>query len=349
MKQNTGFYPRVQVDTSPSPAVGQAGAVLLTDTIRASGLDAALAAALAPWRKPTAVHDPAKIVLDLAVALAVGGDCLADVAVVRGEPGLFGHVASDATVSRLVDTLAGDVDAALAAIDTARAAARAQVWRLAGNRAPDHGTDGASPLIIDLDATLVTAHSDKEQAKPTFKRGYGFHPLCAFLDHGADGTGEPLQILLRPGNAGSNTAADHITVTRQALKQLPGYRAGTPARPQGAGPGRRGRVHPRLPGLAERATAVVLGRVLPARRHRRAPRQDSRAGVDPGLRRPRPDPRRRLGRRTHRTARPPHLAEGDAGHRPQRTTPPRRAAPADRPRRTAGHRVRHQHQPRPAA
>jgi hypothetical protein len=227
VKQNIGFYPRVQVDTGPSPAVGQAGAVLLTDTIRASGLDAGLASALGPWRKPTAVHHPAKIMCDLAVALAVGGDCLADVAVVRDEPGLFGQVASDATVSRLVDTLAGDIEAALAAIDHARAAARARVWRLAGDQAPDHGIDAADPLIIDLDATLVTSHSDKEQAKPTFKKGYGFHPLCAFLDHGADGTGEPLTLLLRPGNAGSNTAADHITVTRQALKQLPGHRPGT--------------------------------------------------------------------------------------------------------------------------
>ena len=77
--------------------------MLLTDTIRVSGLDVALAAALAPWRKPTAVHDPAKVMLDLAVTLAVGGDCLADVAVIRSEPGLFGRVASDATVSRLVD------------------------------------------------------------------------------------------------------------------------------------------------------------------------------------------------------------------------------------------------------
>lgn len=177
MKNTTGLYPRVQVDTGPAPAVGQGGAVLLTDTIRVSGLDAALAAALGPWRKPTSVHHPAKIVLDLAVSLAVGGDCLADVAVVRSEPGLFGHVASDATVSRLVDTLAGDVDAALARIDTARAVARAQVWRLAGDQAPDHGIDAGTPLIIDLDATLVTSHSDKEQARPTFKRGFGFHPV----------------------------------------------------------------------------------------------------------------------------------------------------------------------------
>jgi len=76
-------------------------------------------------------------------------------------------------------------------------------------------------------ATLVTSHSEKENAAPTFKRGFGFHPLCAFVDHGPAGTGEPLAIWLRPGNAGSNTAADHITVTKQALGQLPGHRVGT--------------------------------------------------------------------------------------------------------------------------
>jgi hypothetical protein len=82
-------------------------------------------------------------------------------------------------------------------------------------------------LVIDLDATLVTAHSDKENARPTYKHGYNFHPLTAFVDHGAVGTGEPLAIQLRAGNAGSNTAVDHIEVIRQALRQLPGYRTGT--------------------------------------------------------------------------------------------------------------------------
>jgi hypothetical protein len=263
--QNTGFYPHVRVDTGPSAAVGQAGAILLTDTIRASGLEVGLAQALQPWQKPTAVHHPAKIVLDLAVSLAVGGDCLADVAVLRGEPGLFGHVASDATVSRLVDTLAGDVDAALAAIDTARARARAQVWRLAGDQAPDHGIDTEHPLIIDLDATLVTAHSDKEQAAPTFKRGYGFHPLCAFADHGAEGTGEPLAVLLRAGNAGSNTAADHIAATKAALRQLPGSR-------KGVRPGRRvlvrtdgaGATHAFLDWLTAQRLAYSVGFTLPS-------------------------------------------------------------------------------------
>src|SRR5699024_1853279 len=87
-------------------------------------------------------------------------------------------------------------------------------------------TTAKSPLIVDLDATLVTSHSDKEHAAPTYKRGYGFHPLCAFVDHGADGTGEPLAIQLRPGRAGSNTAADHNSVIRKALAQLPGHRPG---------------------------------------------------------------------------------------------------------------------------
>jgi len=188
-----------------------------------------LSAALSPWRKPFAVHDPAKVVLDLAVTLALGGDCLADVAVLRGEPGLYGLVASDPTVSRTIAALAADAPAALAAVDTARAAAWARVWRLAGAHAPDHGADAGSPLIVDLDATLVTSHSDKEQAAATFKRGYGFHPLCAFVDYGAEGTGEPLAVLLRPGNAGSNTATDHIAVIKDALAQLPGHRPGTRA------------------------------------------------------------------------------------------------------------------------
>jgi DDE family transposase len=227
VKKITGLYPRVQVDTSRCAAVGQAGGVLLTETIRTSGVDVGLSRALARWRKPTAVHDPAKIVLDLAVSLALGGDCLADVAMLRAEPGLFGLVASDPTVSRTVAALAADAQLVLAAVDTARAAARAQVWRLAGEHAPDHDTDAARPVTVDLDATLVTSHSEKEFASPTFKKGFGFHPLCAFVDHGAAGTGEPLQIMLRAGRAGSNTAADHIQVTRQALKQLPDHRPGT--------------------------------------------------------------------------------------------------------------------------
>ena len=201
--------------------VGHAGGMLLTRTAVVTGLTQGLSKALAPWRKPFATHDPGKIVSDLAISLALGGDCLADAALLRSEPAVYGKVASDPTISRLISLLAGATPQVLKAIDAARAEARARAWVLAGERAPNHSASVDRPLVIDVDATLVTAHSDKEHARPTFKKGYGFHPLCVFVDHGTEGTGEPLAILLRAGNAGSNTAADHITVLRQAFAQLP--------------------------------------------------------------------------------------------------------------------------------
>src|SRR5699024_947975 len=109
-------------------------------------------------------------------------------------------------------------DRAVTAIRSARATARQHTWTLAGQTAPPT-KDGQ--VIIDLDATIVVAHSDKENAAPTWKKTYGFHPLCAFIDHGEHGTGEAAATLLRPGNAGSNTAADHIAVAAAALRQLP--------------------------------------------------------------------------------------------------------------------------------
>lgn len=224
MKQPTGFYPRVRVDARGGGLVSQAGGVLLVETVRAAGLAAELSEELAGWRKPTAVHDPAKVLVDLAISLALGGDCLADIALLREQPRVFGLVASDPTVSRTIDALALDATAALTAIDKARAAARARVWGLAGTRSPEHDASASRPVVIDLDATLITAHSDKEQAAPTFKRGFGFHPLFSFIDHGCEGTGESASGLLRKGNAGSNTAADHISVTREALRQLPSHR-----------------------------------------------------------------------------------------------------------------------------
>ena len=187
MKKTTGFYPRLAVDAKGGSAVGQAGGVLLTSTVKAAGLDAALSAALAPWRPAGATHDPAKVLLDLALTLALGGDTCSDLAVVRAEPAVFGSVAFDPTASRTIARLAADVDRVLPAIDRARAAARARVWAAAGTNAPDHGADAHQPLVVDVDATLVTSHSEKENAKPTFKKGFGFHPLCAFVDHGATG------------------------------------------------------------------------------------------------------------------------------------------------------------------
>ncbi|MEU6547008.1 IS1380 family transposase [Streptomyces sp. NPDC046859] len=217
MKQPTGSYPHVRVRDDGRAVVSQAGSVLLVETARKIGLDRAISAALAPWRKPRAVHDPGKVLLDLALAVALGGDCLADVALLRSEPAVFGPVASDPTVSRLIDTLATTGGKALPAIRAARTEVRSRVWRLAAGRAPD--ADGR--VTVDLDGVLVVAHSDKQDAAPTWKKTYGHHPLMAFVDHGPGGTGEAVAALLRPGNAGSNTAADHIVTAQLALAQLP--------------------------------------------------------------------------------------------------------------------------------
>jgi Transposase DDE domain group 1 len=209
---------RVAVSSDGKGLVSQAGAVLLWETMRVTGLGRGLSQGLARWRAPRAVHDPGKIVADPAAAVALGGDCLADIAVLRERPQLAGPVASDPVVSRLVGQLAGDLPRALKAIRSARAAARERAWALAGNSAP--GADGGL-VTVDLDATIVIAHSEKEQASPTWKKTYGFHPLAAFADHGASGNGEPLAIVLRAGSAGSNTTAGHIEATRLALAQLP--------------------------------------------------------------------------------------------------------------------------------
>ncbi|MFJ8159136.1 IS1380 family transposase [Streptomyces sp. NPDC094468] len=223
MREPISSYPHVRVQADGRRVVSRAGAVLLVETVRKTGLDQAISAALAPWRKPRAVHDPGKVLLDLALAVALGGDCLADVAMLRCEPAVFGPVASDPTVSRLIDTLASSGEKALRAVRSARAEVRSRVWLLAGKNAPD--TDGQ--VTVDLDGVLVIAHSDKQDAAATWKKTYGHHPLTAFVDHGPGGTGEPVAALLRPGNAGSNTAADHITTAQLALAQLPKkYRRG---------------------------------------------------------------------------------------------------------------------------
>jgi hypothetical protein len=210
--------PWLSVITGGESLVSHAGATLLVETARRSGLAAELTELLGRWRRPGARHDPGKIVLDLAIAVAVGGDAACDIAVLRAQPGVFGVVASDPTVSRLIARLAEDPDAVLGAISGARAAARKRVWHCAG--APIQG----GQVVIDLDATLITAHSDKIDATRNWKKGFGFHPLLGFVDHGTGGGGEPVAELLRPGKAGSNTAVDHVAVLDMALAQIPEQR-----------------------------------------------------------------------------------------------------------------------------
>lgn len=138
MKKRIGSYPHVRVEGGGRSVVSQAGAVLLVETVRKTGLGQAISAALRPWRKPRAVHDPGKVLLDVALAVALGGDCLADVAMLRAEPAVFGPVASDPTVSRLVDTLAAGGTRALTALRAARADVRERVgsWPVTRRRTP---------------------------------------------------------------------------------------------------------------------------------------------------------------------------------------------------------------------
>jgi hypothetical protein len=155
--------------------------------------------------------------LDLAIAVALGGDCAADIALLRAQQDAFGLVASDPTVSRVIDDLATAGTEALRAIRVARASARAWVWQHAGAPTQDDW------VVLDPDATVLISHSEKEDAAKTWKKTFGFHPLLVFCDHGHGGTGEPVAGLLRPGNAGSNTAADHLTVLDDALAQIPAH------------------------------------------------------------------------------------------------------------------------------
>jgi hypothetical protein len=158
---NSARTARVAVSADGRSLVSQAGAVLLWETMRVTGLARGLSDGLARWRAPRAVHDPGKMIADLAAAGALSGDCLADIAVLREQPRLAGPVASDPVVSRLISVLAADSLRAMKAIRAARAAARERAWHLAGASAP--GSDGGL-VTVDLDATIVVAYSEKEQA-----------------------------------------------------------------------------------------------------------------------------------------------------------------------------------------
>lgn len=183
--------------------VSHAGSGLVTELADRLGLTSGLSRVMADTRERRRVHDPGVVLRDLAVMLADGGDCLADLGGLRDQAGVFGHVASDATGWRVIDSLDGRH---LEAVRVARRAARSRAWD-AGAR-PDE-------VVLDIDSTLITAHSDKDGAAPTYKRGYGFHPILCCLG------GETLAGILRPGNAGANTAHDHIGVLIDGLDQLP--------------------------------------------------------------------------------------------------------------------------------
>ncbi len=195
----------VEVTADGEGLVSHAGVALLVELADRVGLTGALSGALAGSRERRSVHDPGRVLRDVAVMLADGGDCVTDMDAYRGQERLFGARASETTTHRVLKAID---DALLGRVRAARAAARARVWDA-----------GARPetITLNIDATLLTAHSEKELAAGNYKHGYGFHPLNCYLDE----TDEALAAILRPGNAGSNTAEDHFSVLGLALEQLP--------------------------------------------------------------------------------------------------------------------------------
>lgn len=193
----------VSVVADDTRVVSHAGSGLLVGLADRLGLTAGLSWAMADTRSRRSGHDPGWVLRDLAVMLADGGDCLSDLGALRDQGELFGRVASNATGWRVIEALD---ERRLEAVRQARRAARARAW--AWGARPDQ-------IVLDIDSTLVTAHSEKEGAAPTYKRGYGFHPMLCYLG------GEALAGVLRPGNAGANSAVDHIGVLVDALDQLP--------------------------------------------------------------------------------------------------------------------------------
>lgn len=195
----------VEVSADGAGLVSHAGVALLVELADRVGLTGALSDALAGMRERRSAHDPGRVLRDVAVMLADGGDCVTDIDAYRGQERLFGARASETTTHRVLKAID---EALLGRVRAARAEARVRVWDA-----------GARPetITLNIDATLLTAHSEKELAAGNYKHGYGFHPLGCWLDE----TGEALAAVLRPGNAGSNTAADHFTVLGLALSQLP--------------------------------------------------------------------------------------------------------------------------------
>jgi Transposase DDE domain group 1 len=195
----TGWLKGLQVTADGTGIVSHAGVALVRALADNTGLTAGLSKALASDR--LLVHDRGRVLADLACAIADGAEVISDFRVMGDQEELFGLVASVPTAWRTLDEIA-------------RGGERA----LAGVRVADKTLEGVT--CIRLDASVVTCHSDKEGAEPNFK-GFGLHPLLAYCDN----TAEPLAGMLRPGSAGSNTAADHLAVLDAAITALPpGFR-----------------------------------------------------------------------------------------------------------------------------
>ena len=229
--QGTSWSQGLSVTADGDGVVPLAGAVAVRLLAERVGLTAGLSTALAR-RGFVPGHDRGQVWVDVATMLTAGGEAIADIDTLRHQTGLVGRVASAPTVWRVLDEA---TPAVLKRVEQARARTRRHVWGLLPGGLPGSkvaGTDLGEVVVLDVDATLVIAHSEKQQARATFKGGFGFHPIGVWCDN----TTELLAVSLRPGNAGSNHAGDHIDVLGRAIAQVPAqYRRHILVRADGAG------------------------------------------------------------------------------------------------------------------
>ena len=215
---NSSATNRVKVESSGTGVAAHVGLHALGQVADQLSLGALLSSRVVPTGERLPLHERGKVLTQLALVLAGGGDSCADIEHLRIQEELFGSVPSDTTVFR---TMHEFDTAQRAQLMVAVGEVRAKVWEKLD-------TDVTKPVILDFDASLVDVESEnKQQAAPTFKGGFGFHPIFVFCDQ----TGETLAAKLRPGNAGANTVSDHIEVFDAALAQLPanvavGHRVG---------------------------------------------------------------------------------------------------------------------------
>ncbi len=349
MMDPTAWSADLRITADGEGIVAWAGAVPVRMLADRTGLTGGLSRVLAR-RGFDPLHDRGRVLADVAVAIACGGRDIVDVEALRAQGEVFGPVASDTTARRALEETGGR---ARAAIGRVRAAARAHVWQLLPGGLPEATFAGgmcqAGMVVLRIDGSLVVAHSKKERAAPTFKKTFGHHPLGCWIDN----TEELASLLLRAGNAGSNTATDLITVLAEAITQVPKpHRRRLLITSDGAGAS-----HDlinwcqRQNHAADRSVEYSIGfdvdvdvraaigrlpsnRWLPGagQHHRRLARRHRRGGNH----RPAPRP---AG--THR------LAQDHAGHRAPHETGPRRAAHPVPPRRLQVQLLRDQHRPRP--
>jgi len=199
----------VVVEPGGTGVVAHVGLHALCSFADRLGLGHSLSSAIPIRGERSPLHDRGKVLVHQMATIAGGGESCADVEYLRGEETLFGFVPSDSTVWRTFHEITEETRAGL---KKTLGGVREKVW------ARSSATSGTEPVVLDVDASLVEIHSEnKEGTGPTYKGGFGFHPLLAF----ADATGEALSGMLRPGNAGSNTVTDHLVVTDEAIAQLP--------------------------------------------------------------------------------------------------------------------------------